>query len=618
MSRLVCSLLVCFILLGSVLPAAAQERTLVAQGDAPKYEFRGAWIATVINLDWPDSRFGSTQAQQVQLITMLDALQEAGINAVFFQVRSESDAMYASDIEPWSHWLTGTQGQAPNPFYDPLSFAIEEAHKRGMELHAWLNPYRANRGSGYPTDPSHVTNAHPDWTLSIGDIVVLDPGLQEVRDYIATIVSDVARRYDIDGVHFDDYFYPYPPNQITGEDAFTFSLHPRGFTNIGDWRRDNVNLMVAQVHDSLQVVNPSIKFGISPFGIWKNGVPNGIVGLDAYNDIYSDARAWIDAETIDYIVPQLYWSFGGGQDYGKLAPWWESVRNDRHFYPGHGLYRADAATYWSTLFAADEIPRQVRFNRNEEGIQGSVFFRAKNITVHPSKGFADTLRTDLYKQPALTPSMRWKDATPPATPPNLAFEWTSDEEVRLSWETPPATGGEPAAKRYAVYRVRSAAAPNFDEIIADAANLIALTGENEITDRPGIADDPYYYVVTSVSANSIESAPSNHIVLDGKAVDVEHYEPTAIALLQNYPNPFRETTTIQFTLDTPRTVSLRIYNMLGQEVATLLTETWKEPGVHQILWEGVNHAGSRLPSGAYFYILDTGDRRETKNMLLVR
>ncbi|HMB92728.1 MAG TPA: family 10 glycosylhydrolase, partial [Rhodothermales bacterium] len=289
-------LLFAVILLNVVAPSASAQPEPLA-----KYEFRGAWIATVINLDWPNSPTSSTQAQQAQLITMLDELKESGINAVLFQVRSEADAMYASEIEPWSYWLTGEQGVAPDPFYDPLAFAIEEAHKRGMELHAWFNPYRAVRGSGYPNAPSHVSVEHPEWILTLGGLQVLDPGLPDVRDHNARVIADVARRYDIDGVHFDDYFYPYPPNQITNEDDATFAAHNRGFTNRGAWRRDNVNLFVAQVYDSLQVIRPSASFGISPFGIWKNGVPSGITGLDAYNVIYGDAVAWLDAQIIDYV-----------------------------------------------------------------------------------------------------------------------------------------------------------------------------------------------------------------------------------------------------------------------------------------------------------------------------
>ena len=453
---------------------------------ALKYEFRGVWIATVHNLDWPSSRstFGGSQ-QQAQLVTMLDKVQAAGINALFFQVRSEADAMYDSPHEPWSYWLTGSQGIAPDPFYDPLTFAVEEAHRRGMELHAWFNPYRAVGSSGYARHSSHVSIQRPEWMLSIGDLAILNPGLQEVRDYVATVIADVVRRYDIDGVHFDDYFYPYPPNQIALQDRETFNTDPRGFRSISDWRRDNVNLLMAQVADSVNAIRSSVKFGISPFGIWKNGVPSGVVGLDAYNVIYADPTAWLEAGIVDYLVPQLYWAFGGGQDYAKLAPWWAERTGEagRHLYTGHGLYRAERATFSGDLFSPGEIPRQIRFNRARDDIPGSVFFRAKNISVFSSRGFADTLRTDLYYSPALTPPMDWKDLSVPDAPGDFTASRIGADQVALFW-TAPTGHAVPEARRYAVYRVRSPAPPPTAFAIDDPNNLIAVTGETSFMDSP--------------------------------------------------------------------------------------------------------------------------------------
>ena len=344
----------------------------LSQPAAPKHEFRGVWIATVFGLDWPVR--GAPPEQQKETLTLiLDRLRDAGINAVFFQVRAESDAMYESSIEPWSYWLTGKQGRAPAPIYDPLAFAVKEAHERGMELHAWFNPFRANRGGDYATAENHVANRHPEWVLTVGSVRILDPGKAAVRDYVTSVVMDVVRRYDIDGVHFDDYFYPYPPNQISAQDAATFDEESRGFTSLFDWRRDNVNIFVAQVGDSIRAVKPHVSFGISPFGIWRNGVPPGIVGLDAYNVIFADALAWIEAKSIDYLVPQLYWPFGGAQDYATLAPWWADKIGELHLYTGNALYRAERATNPNALFSPDEIPEQIRFNR---GYLGNFGFRA--------------------------------------------------------------------------------------------------------------------------------------------------------------------------------------------------------------------------------------------------
>ncbi len=586
---------------------------------APKHEFRGAWIATVVNLDWPGVRGNGARivdTQKAQLATMLDKLQAAGVNAVFFQVRSEADALYDSPYEPWSYWLTGRQGAAPNPFYDPLAFAIAEAHKRGMELHAWFNPYRAVRGSGYPNHSSHVSRTHPEWTLSIGNLTVLNPGLQEARDYIATVIADVARRYDIDGVHFDDYFYPYPPNQIGTQDWATFNSDSRGFARVADWRRDNINLFVAQVADSVRAIRPSVKFGISPFGIWKNRVPAGIVGLDAYNVIYGDAIAWLEAGTVDYLAPQLYWAFGGGQDYAKLAPWWAArvAEAGRHLYVGHGLYRSDRATFSNALFSEKEVPRQVRFNRARDDIQGSVFFRAKNITVFSSKGFADTLRTDLYRNPALTPPMDWKDRTAPGAPGELTYALTGADGVRLSWTAPAAAA--PEARRYAVYRMRSPTPPPPAFAMDDPNNLVAVTGETSFVDGHGMlaGADPLHYFVTAVSANSIESGASNIVSLDGPTGS-ETERPEAFELEQSYPNPFRETVEIRFALGRPAPVTLHIYDVLGREVASLAEAQWKPEGPHAVRWDGRDAAGRAVVPGAYYYVLDAGNRRAVKGMI---
>ncbi len=293
-----------------------------AQTAHPKFEFRGAWVATVINLDWPSSPNLTTEQQKEQLISILDKLKAAGINSVIFQVRAESDAFYDSHYEPWSYWLTGKQGRAPSPYYDPLKFAVQEAHKRGMELQAWFNPYRVVRdiAHAYPTAQNHVTKTHPEWVVTYGNIKVLDPGIPAVREYITKIIMDVVGRYDIDGVHFDDYFYPYP-NGTPFNDGTTFFLYPNGYhaEHIADWRRNNVNLLIKMVHDSIQTTKPYVKFGISPFGIWKSRTPSGISSsLSSYDDLYADAVYWLQNKIVDYLTPQIYWSFNGNWDYGKI------------------------------------------------------------------------------------------------------------------------------------------------------------------------------------------------------------------------------------------------------------------------------------------------------------
>lgn len=355
-----------------------------AFSDSPKREFRGAWIATVTNIDWPSSSaqgVGVGALQQSQLTSLPDNLRAAGFNAVIFQVRTECDAFYASPFVPWSYWLTGTQGTPPSPFYDPLQFAVQVAHSRGMEIHAWFNPYRAVRPSTYVRAGNHVSNTHPEWLLNFPLITtkILDPGLPQVRDHVAKIVSDIVRRYDIDGIHADDYFYPYPDGSfvgITTEDSTTYRIYGGGDLDKGHWRRENVNKLLQQIHDSLQVIKPYVKFGMSPFGIWKSGTPAGISGLDAYNTIYCDAITWLNRKIVDYIAPQLYWSFGGSTDYGKLQQWWadSTNANGRHLYTGNATYRIG-----TTFGGASELANQISFNRANPKVQGSIQFSAKWI-----------------------------------------------------------------------------------------------------------------------------------------------------------------------------------------------------------------------------------------------
>jgi len=439
-------------------------------------------------------------------------MQALGINAVFFQIRPECDALYESALEPWSYWLTGAQGTPPIPYYDPLEFAIQETHKRGMELHAWLNPYRAVRNTqAYNVDEEHVTVEQPDWVLTFGTLKILNPGLPQVRDYVTSVVADVVRRYDIDGIHFDDYFYPYPPDQIRNEDQKTFNENNRGFTNIGDWRRDNVNLLVSMVHSVIQDNKPYVKFGISPFGIWKNGVPPGITGLDAYNVIYADPLAWVEQQTVDYLAPQLYWPFGGGQDYGKLLPWWNDEKSDRHLYVGQGAYRIQS-------WRANELPRQLRLNRDQE-VKGSIFFKATDLMAN-RRGFADSLRQTFYRYPALPPIMDWKDMIPTPAPENLRYELLADNvSYGLRWDAPTVETGQDSAIRYAVYRLDS-------ETLADttlqlASNLDMIAGLPVA--KPGHQPESsgsVYFSVTALDRNNNESPPSNVVRVEAPVVPV--------------------------------------------------------------------------------------------------
>ncbi len=500
----------------------------------PKREFRGAWIATVANLDWPTP--GSTPAaQRTQLLAILDSLKAIGINAVFFQIRPECDALYESTIEPWSYWLTGRQGQAPAPFYDPLEFAIEQAHKRGMELHAWFNPYRAvktvsNGVPSYPLAPNHVAVQHPDWLLKFSNEWLLDPGLPEVRTYVTKVVMDVVRRYDIDGVHWDDYFYSY--NGITTQDSASWRLYGGSFTNKGDWRRNNVNILIEAIHDSINALKPWVKWGVSPFGIWKTGVPAGILGLSSYNDLYCDPVTWLQKGWVDYIGPELYWPFGGSQDYGKLAAWWSSVKNGRHLYIGKAPYHITDSKNW----AASEVPNQIRLDRT--GIaEGSIFFRARNGLMDNPKGFADSLKNSFYKYPALIPVMAWKDSIPPNPVRNLQYASTNQNGAQLSWDLPNTAADGDTASRYVFYRFDH---PGISGANIDSAqNILGVTGMSSVVPPTPPGDGPYYYAVTALDRNWNESQTGNVIAV---------YHPSAPLLA--YPsNSFmyaRDTTILQW------------------------------------------------------------------------
>lgn len=515
-----------------------------AKSKPPKHEFRAAWVATVANLDWPGGPYQSSAANISDLIFLLDQLKNAGINAVIFQIRPECDALYNSTLEPWSYWLTGKQGQAPEPFFDPLTIAVREAHKRGMELHAWFNPYRAERSVGdYPTSPNHVTKRHPDWVIQINKLKFLDPGLPMVREYVTGVIMDVVRRYDIDGVHFDDYFYPYPSNGITNEDDATFANYSRGFSNRGDWRRDNVNLLIEMVYDSIKTVKPYVKFGVSPFGIWKNGVPSGIVGLDAYNTIYCDAVTWLNKKIVDYLTPQLYWPFGGGQDYGKLMPWWASRTNGRHLYPGQAPYRINANNW-----AANELPRQIQLNRNTAHSLGSVFFRAFHVVSNP-KGFTDSLQANYYRHPALSPVMNWEETEPPETPANLRYQIIADRgSYGLEWDAPVVAVDGDSAFRYVVYRFNNPSVQAED--IDNAENMVALVGITNSAPKNPLARGPYYYGVTALDRNSNESNLSGLITLNAPA-------PPVLALPVDGANDVPATDTLTW-LPTPEATAYNV------------------------------------------------------------
>jgi uncharacterized lipoprotein YddW (UPF0748 family) len=413
----------------------------------PKREFRGAWIATVANIDWPSNRDATSGQKIAELIKIFDKLKEANINSVFFQVRTECDALYKSNFEPWSYWLTNQQGKDPEPYFDPLEFAISEAHARGMELHAWFNPYRAVKDTGdYQRFYQHISQTHPEWILSFGNYKMLDPGNPDVQNYILNVIVDVLTRYDVDGIHFDDYFYPYSP-KISNEDSLTFVKFNRGFTNIDDWRRDNINSLMKRIYQLIKTYKPYVKFGISPFGIVENKYA-GTDGFNSYSIIYCDPLTWIKEKSVDYIIPQLYWEMDHPKaPYRKLLPWWASVVEDRHLYIGHFSSRFMSKNYLEKGF---EIGEQIKMNRNTLNVYGSVFFSAKSIYLNQG-GLLDSLKNSIYKFPALLPTMKWIDSISPNKIRDLNFQKGTDK-ITLEWKEPEINSQGEKAHGYVVYR----------------------------------------------------------------------------------------------------------------------------------------------------------------------
>ncbi|KAF0149137.1 MAG: hypothetical protein FD143_2777 [Ignavibacteria bacterium] len=479
-----------------------------AQTSNPKREFRGAWIASVVNIDWPASTGRSVETLKQDLIDLLDNIKNAGLNAVFFQVRPECDALYKSNIEPWSYWITGAQGQAPAGGFDPLQFAIDEAHKRGLELHAWLNPYRARQSSTYTRSSNHITNTRPNWIMQFGNLHILNPGLPEVRNYNVSVVEDIVKRYDVDGIHFDDYFYPYPPDNMTASarndalDDAAYLADPRGFTNKSDWRRDNVDIQMKIISDKIKSLKPHIKFGISPFGIWKNGVPSGISGMDAYSAIYADPLAWLKQKTVDYLIPQLYWRIGGSQDYNKLMPWWadSTKKYGYHLYTGN---------IYGSNYSAAELPNQLKANRNNSKVDGIVLFSAKHIPGN-THTFTDSLKAKYFRTPALVPSMNWKDNVKPNVPTNL--KWQKLAAARgdgLFWDAPAKASDNETAFMYAVYKFNTTNPQQAD--IDNSSNLYNIVGTNfaSLKTADNSSNTTMYFAVSALDRNYNESGVSN-------------------------------------------------------------------------------------------------------------
>lgn len=393
-------------------------------------EFRGVWVATVANIDWPSQPGLPVHQQLAELIAIMDRAAELRLNAVILQVRPAADALYASDLEPWSEYLTGESGVPPSPAYDPLEVAVTEAHRRGLELHAWFNPYRARHPSATsPVPGSHIARTRPDLVWEYGRHLWMDPGEPEVQDRTVDVVLDVVRRYDIDGVHLDDYFYPYREtdaegNRLAFPDSTTYARYVAGGGTLSrhDWRRRNVDTLIERLYGEIQREKPWVKFGISPFGVWRPGHPRGIGGFDAYAELYADARKWLENGWVDYFTPQLYWPIARPDvSYPILLRWWvERNRMGRHIWPGN----------FTSRWTAEEVIGQIFVTRGMPGATGNVHFSMRSLMAS-TDSLAEKLDSVAYAERALVPASPWMRAGAPGAPSVSLREMEGQSELSL-------------------------------------------------------------------------------------------------------------------------------------------------------------------------------------------
>lgn len=468
----------------------------------PKRELRAVWIATVENIDWPSRRGLSTEQQKQEFTAILDQQQRNGINAVVVQVRPATDAFYPSPYEPWSEYLTGVQGQAPNPYYDPLQFMVEETHKRGMEFHAWFNPYRAvfsvSRSS---VAPNHITRLKPQWFVVYENKKYFDPGIPEVRDYVTMVIRDVVKRYDIDAVHFDDYFYPYRVPGKEFPDNSSYRLYGNNMMR-DDWRRANTDAIIKMLSVAIKAEKPWVKFGVSPFGVWRNRDkdPEGSYtkgGQTNYDDLFADILKWLKNGWIDYVAPQIYWERGHRlADYEILLNWWSQHGYGREVYVGHGVYRLGSNAAWKN---PNELPAQIEEARTLNTIQGSIFYSAASFRGNPL-GIEDALRTRLYKYPSLRPVMSWLPKQTPEAPYFIdAFERPGGLEIH--WADDDTSGH---TKQYVLYRFDQNEAIN----VSDPTKIISIlqqSSDPEFKDLTYVKGKLYTYVVTALDRMQNES-----------------------------------------------------------------------------------------------------------------
>ncbi|WP_353648792.1 family 10 glycosylhydrolase [Nakamurella sp. A5-74] len=497
--------------IGTLPASAATAGSPVGDPNRPKRQFRAMWISSVVNIDWPSRTGLSIEQQQFEYIGWLDLAERLNLNAVISQVRPTADAFWPSPHEPWSQYLTGTQGADPG--YDPLAFQIAEAHARNLEYHAWFNPYRVSMGTDPNTlVPTHPARVHPDWVFPYGGKLYYNPGIPEVRRFVQDAMFDAVRRYDIDGAHFDDYFYPYPSGTTPLPDQDTFRAYGGRFDDIADWRRDNVNKLVSEFHRRVQHAKPWVKFGISPFGIWANSSaehPDGSAtgGTQSYEAIYADTRRWVKEGWVDYLNPQIYWQIGlAVADYAALVPWWADVVDgtDVALYIGQATYKET-----SKVFGPDELSAHLTFNQAYPQVDGDVFFSAKDVR-SDAQGSTSAMVSEHYSRPAIVPVIEHLGGRAPRRPVGLHGRRRAGG-VQLEWTSSQENSQSAVATSYAIWRLDGPIRPGD---LVDATHLLA-TVRRSGHDRQSYLDttaDPnsrYRYVVTALDRLWHESSPAS-------------------------------------------------------------------------------------------------------------
>lgn len=487
------------ILLLALFLATGVGAQIQQQSPYPKREFRGAWIQAV------NGQFRGIPTEKLKqtLIDQLNSLQGAGINAIIFQVRPEADALYASQLEPWSRFLTGVQGQAPSPYWDPMQFMIDECHKRGMEFHAWINPYRVKTSLKSELSPNHLYSIHPEWFVTYNNQLFFDPALPESRRHICMVVADIVSRYDVDAIHMDDYFYPYPAKGMDFPDDASFARYGGGFTNRADWRRSNVNILIQKIHETIRGLKPWVKFGISPFGIYRNekNDPLGSKtnGLQNYDDLYADVLLWARNGWVDYNIPQIYWQIGHpAADYETLVKWWAKNTENRPLFIGQSVM--------NTIQNADpknpsmnQLPRKMALERAYQTIGGSCQWPASAVVENAGK-YRDALVQEYHKYPALVPVFDFMDDKAPGKVRKVKKVWTEDGYM-LFWTPPKAKDEMDRAVQYVVYRFGDKEKVNID----DASHIVAVTRNNFYKLPYKDGKNKYRYVVTALDRLHNES-----------------------------------------------------------------------------------------------------------------